>query len=78
MKKFISIILALLLMVCMAVPVSADTPAIKIPHIEIPDLTVSVRENVKDILPADFWSGWFTEHPFRIDLGGIRWGFWHG
>lgn len=62
MKKFISIILALLLIICMAVPICAATPAIKIPHIEIPDITVSVRQNVKDIFHADFWNRWFDRN----------------
>lgn len=62
MKKLISIILALLLIVCMAVQVSAATPAIKIPHIEIPDLSVSVRQNAKNILPGDFWNRWLDRN----------------
>lgn len=78
MKKFISIILAFLLIVCMAAQVIAATPAIKVPHIELPDLSVSVRETVNDILPNDFWSNWFKDHPFRIDWSRIRWGFRYG
>lgn len=71
MKRMIVILLVLLLIIVTSIPVCAATPAIKIPHIALPDLSVSVRETVKDILPNDFWSGWFKTHPILVDLSKV-------
>lgn len=66
MRKIIAILLAVMIVVSMAVPASACTPKLKIPSIKIPTIkTVEVK------LPDDFWSGYFAENLFHIDLSGV-------
>ena len=71
MKKIVAFVLAVALVAALNLNVAAATPVIKVPHIEIPDITVSVRESVKDTLSPGFWNSWFKDHPFRIDWRGF-------
>ena len=68
MRKFIALLLAVMLVLSLAVPAFAATPSLKIPHIEIPD--ISGRVEVK--LPQSFWDGYFVRNPFRIDFSKIN------
>lgn len=61
MKKIIAILLAVMLIMAMAVPASACTPRLKIPHIEIPKL-----EKVEVKLPQSFWDNHFAAHPIIL------------
>ena len=68
MKKIISIILALMLIMSMAIPAYAVTPTLKIPNIKIPNISNSVE--VK--LPQSFWDNYFKENPIKIDFSKIK------
>ena len=62
MRKFIALLLALMLVLSLAISAYAATPTIKIPHIEIPDISGSVKVE----LPQSFWNKWFAEHPISF------------
>jgi hypothetical protein len=68
MKKIIAVIFAVAIAVSLAVPAFALTPKIEIPNVpEIPDIS----DNVTIKLPDSFWSGWFKDHPIKIDLSHL-------
>lgn len=62
MRKFIALLLAIMLVLSLAISAYAATPTIKIPSINIPDISGSVE--VK--LPQSFWDNWFAEHPISF------------
>lgn len=66
MRKFIALILAILIVMSMAISASAVTPPLKIPSIKIPKI-----EKVEVTLPQSFWDNHFRENPIRIDWS--RW-----
>ena len=72
MKKILALILAVLLIMAMAVPAYAVTPKYEFPDLpEIPDIS----DNIEIELPDNFWSGWFKEHPIKIDFSKFKWGW---
>lgn len=63
MKKIIVFCLAVALVVAMAVPAWAVTPAFKAPELpKIPEVKTNVRVTVTE----GFWARWFREHPVVI------------
>lgn len=63
MKKIITLTLALLLVLSMAVPAYAVTPDLQPPDLpDVPDISGSV--NVE--LPDKVFDDWFAEHPVTI------------
>ena len=60
MKKIIAFLFALMLVVSMAVPTYALTPAFKIP--DIPDFS-DIEFDIKFEIPDSVWNGWFEKHP---------------
>jgi hypothetical protein len=68
MKKIISFILTLMLIISMAIPAYAVTPSLKIPSIKIPDISNSVEIR----LPQTFWDDYFEKNPIRIDFSQIK------
>lgn len=63
MKKIIALTLALILILSLAIPVSAVTPALRPPDLpEVPDISGSVRVE----LPDKVFDDWFAEHPIII------------
>lgn len=74
MKKTISILLALVLLVSMLlifvfpVPASACTPPLRVPDMpEIPDISDNVQVDTKPAVDA-----WFEAHPIRFDWSMIK------
>lgn len=59
MKRIISFILLIVLLLSLAIPAYAATPSLKIPSISIPDIS----DDVKIELPNNFWNNWFKNHP---------------
>ena len=68
MKRMIAIMLALLLIATLSLTVHAVTPKLNINLPEIPDITNSVRENVRDGLPNMMLENWLREHPIHITV----------
>lgn len=68
MRKFIALILAIMLIMSMAIPAYAVTPALKIPSIKIPNISNSVE--VKQ--SQSFWDNYFKENPIKIDFSKIK------
>lgn len=69
MRKIITILFALMLVVSMSVPAFAVTPRLNIPNMpEIPDIS----DDVKFELPDNFWDNWFKNHPIIIDWSKIN------
>ena len=67
MKKILSLILALLLILSMAVPAYAVTPDLQTPSISIPDISDDVQKNLEE--QYDFShavDNWLEEHPIEI------------
>ena len=63
MKKIIMYLLALVLIIAMATPAWAVTPAFKAPELpKIPEVKTNVRVTVTE----GFWARWFREHPVVI------------
>ena len=68
MKKIITFVAALVMVVAMATPACAVTPALKVPdmpeisNIKI-DITVGTDKEADVQLSEDLWSRWFAEHP---------------
>ena len=62
MRKFIALILAILIVMSMAISASAVTPPLRVPSIKIPDISGSVKIDTTPAVDA-----WFDEHPIRID-----------
>lgn len=70
MKKFFVIAVAIMLVVAMAIPAGAVTPALKIPKMpSVSDIKINITvgsdkdDTVK--ISEDFWNRWFKEHPIR-------------
>lgn len=61
MRKVIAFIVAMLLVMSMAISAFAATPAIRVPHIEIPKI-----EKVEVNLPDGFWDNYFAQNPIRL------------
>lgn len=60
MKKLISLLLAVLLIVGMVIPVSAATPKLDIPDIPaVPDISDDIHVE----LPDGFWADYFKQNP---------------
>lgn len=59
MKKILSLVLLLSLVMVLSMQVYAVTPIIKVPSVSIPDIS----DNVEIELPEEFWDKWFDEHP---------------
>ena len=69
MKKILAILLAVLLIACLAVPAYAVTPKYEFPDLpEIPDISDDAAEWVRGWIPADFWDRWFSDHPIIFKL----------
>lgn len=67
MKKILTLILAVLLIMAMAVPAYAVTPSFKIPDMpEIPDISDDIKIEID--IPDSFWDKWFAEHPIKIPM----------
>lgn len=64
MKKFIMIILALMLIASLVVPAYAITPSLKIPSITIPNISGSVKIDI----PDSVFDKWFEENPVDIEI----------
>lgn len=60
MKKILAILLALILVLCLAAPALAVTPALPVPDIpEVPD----IGDDITIEIPDDFWDDWFEANP---------------
>lgn len=59
MKRIISFILLMILLLSLAIPAYAVTPPLKTPSISIPDIS----DDIKVELPNNFWDNWFKNHP---------------
>lgn len=62
MRKTILLIFALTLILAIPVQASAVTPPLRIPSINIPDISGSIKFDTKPAVDA-----WFDEHPVKID-----------
>lgn len=63
MKKIIALTLALILILSLAAPVSAVTPALRPPDLpDVPDITGSVHVE----LPDGYWSDYFQDNPINL------------
>ena len=63
MKKIIMYLLVLVLIITMAAPAWAVTPAFKAPKLpKIPEIKTNVQVQVTE----GFWARWFREHPVVI------------
>lgn len=63
MKKFITFVIALAVVISMAVPAFAATPALKapsIPNVSVPKISVKID------LPRSVFTNWFAEHPVKL------------
>lgn len=68
MKKILTIALAVLLIMAMAVPAYAVTPKYEFPALpEIPDISDDVKIEID--IPDSFWDKWFAKHPVVLPLG---------
>lgn len=77
MKKIIVFCLAVVLVVAMAVPTYAATPALRIPKMpSISDIKINITvgsdedDTVK--ISDSFWDCWFKEHPIVIPNNVIK------
>lgn len=67
MKKILSALLALLLIMAMAIPAYAVTPKYESPDMpEIPDIFDDVKFEID--IPDSFWDKWFQEHPIKLPI----------
>lgn len=63
MKKITAIFLALILVLCLAAPALAVTPALGVPDMpELPDLS----DDIHVTIPDEVLDKWFEEHPIEI------------
>lgn len=63
MKKFITIVCAVMLIACMAFPAHAVTPTFTIPNMpEIPTVQVDID------IPESVFDNWFEDHPIVIPV----------
>ena len=70
----IALVLAMAAIIAFPVQASAVTPKLKVPSIQIPDITDEVRENVRASISGSFWDKWFSEHPIKLPAGfKINW-----
>ena len=65
MKRFLSMILIVMIVMSMAITAHAATPSFKVP--EVPQIS-KIKFNIKIELEDDFWDKWFEEHPFKFDF----------
>lgn len=81
MKKLIVFALSLMLLVAMAAPAGAVTPALKIPKMpSISDIKSDIKINITvgsdddDTvkISENFWDRWFKEHPIVIPSNVIK------
>jgi len=68
MKKIICIMIAVMLIACLAVPAYAVTPKYEFPDLpEIPDISDDVKFGFR--ISGSFWDDWFAKHPAVLPLG---------
>lgn len=72
MKKLLILPLALMLTAAMAIPAYAITPSLGVP--DMPDVS-GIKFEPRIELPDNFWNDWFRDHPLKIELSGINFGF---
>jgi heme/copper-type cytochrome/quinol oxidase subunit 2 len=62
-KKFFAFVMIVVLVIAMAVPACAVTPAMKAPNLpKIPEIQTNVRVKVT----GSFWNRWFASNPVPI------------
>lgn len=62
-RKFIALLMVLVLLICLAAPAFACTPRLNPPKIPtVPDISGSVEVD----LPDSVWDNWFKEHPIKL------------
>lgn len=63
MKKFIALILALVLILSLAIPAAAVTPTLQPPDLpDVPDISGSVHVELSE----DYWDAYFRDNPITI------------
>ena len=74
MKKLISIVLALMLIMSMTVTASAVTPTLKIPNVhQISNIKFDVKlDETTENAIENHVNKWFVEHPIKIDFSKIN------
>ena len=71
MKKIIAILMALVLVMSMAVPAAAVTPALKIP--DVPQISkIEIQVNLDEKVYENAIQKWFAEHPIKLDIFRIK------
>lgn len=63
MKKIICIMIAVLLIACLAVPAYAVTPKYEFP--DMPEIS-KIKFNISFPLGKEFWADWFEKHPITV------------
>ena len=71
MKKLITILLVLTLVICMTIPVYAITPTLQIP--DMPEIS-KIQLDVNIEIPDSIFDNWFKKHPIVIDWSKIKFG----
>lgn len=67
MKKIISFLLALLLIMSMAIPTAAATPTLQIP--DAPQISkIEIKVNLDEKVYENAVEKWFAEHPFKFNF----------
>ena len=71
MKKIIAILLALVLVMSMAAPVAAATPALQIP--DIPQIfKIEIKVNLDEQVYENAVQKWLSEHPIKLSVFRIK------
>lgn len=71
MKKIIAILLVVLLILSMAVPAYAVTPALKIP--DMPEISnIKIEAKMDDQAYKNAVRAWFAEHPIKFVFFKIK------
>ena len=77
MKRIFLFVAALVMVVAMAVPACAVTPALKVPDMpEISNIKIDINvgsDKEDDVVGTkSFWDRWFAEHPIVIPNNVIK------
>ena len=71
MRRLITMLLAVMLIVSMAISAYAVTPEYHAP--DIPDFS-GIKFDIKFELPDSIWDKWFEKHPVKFELPDDFWG----
>lgn len=70
-KKLLPMLAALIMILCMSMPVSAATPTFKAPELpKVPDIKVNIE------LPEETFDNWIEEHPINVTPANMTYKDW--